>query len=222
MTKQPEHLASDQHSNALDIDRRNIETIEFWFDPVCPWTWITSRWMTEVRDTLGLDVTWRPFSLQILNEGKEGGPSDSHARGYLLGQVLMHVKEQHGNEAVWNLYTELGNLLHHDKRKDIETVLPEAIAATGLSADAANVPGNNGETLEQALRESTEAGLKAVGPGVGIPIISINGNAFFGPVVSPRPKGEDAMKLWYALYYSTQTPGFFELKRGRDVGPDFS
>ena len=178
--------------------------------------------MTEVRDTLDLTVTWRPFSLQILNEADDGAPSEIHARGFLLGQVLVQVLNEHGNDAVWRLYTELGNRLHHDKRKDTDVVLEEALVAAGLPAGGLEVLESNEEVLQQGLRASTEAGLEAVGPGVGIPIISINGNAFFGPVVSPRPKGEDAIKLWHALYYSTQTPGFFELKRGRDVGPDFS
>lgn len=205
----------------ITVDQR-IDSIEFWFDPVCPWAWMTSRWMTEVSETLSLDVTWRPFSLAILNEGNDsGGHHEAHLRSFAYGQALVVVERDHGNEAVWNLYTELGNRIHHDERTD-DQILAEALQTAGLPADILETVTSEGETTEKLLRSSTEAGISAVGPGVGIPIIAINGKAFFGPVISPRPKGEDALKLWNAVYYSTQTPGFYELKRGREVGPRFS
>lgn len=200
-----------------------IESVEYWFDPVCPWAWMTSRWMAEINERLDLNVQWLPFSLKILNErADEGSRKDSHDRGFLLGQVLIHVQEQHGNEAVGRLYTELGKRLHVAGRSDTEAVLKEALAAANLDVTYADAPHQHGDTSAAKLRESTIRGIDAVGPGVGIPIIAVNGNAFFGPVVSPAPKGDDALMLWTALVASTQTPGFFELKRGRDVGPDFS
>lgn len=179
--------------------------------------------MTEVSETLGLNVTWRPFSLAILNENESGGShAEWHLRSLALGRVLSVVERDLGNEAVAQLYTELGERIHHQSRSDIEQLLSEAIEAAGLPSLLTQISDDEAQVAEGLLRASTEAGIAAVGPGVGIPIIAINGKAFFGPVVSPRPKGEDALNLWNALYFATQTPGFYELKRGREVGPDFS
>lgn len=202
---------------------QRVESIEFWFDPVCPWAWMTSRWMTEVSETLGHEVTWRPFSLAILNENNDDDAHhEAHQRSFSLGQALAATQRDHGNEAVWKLYTELGNRIHLEGREDTAEVLGEAVEAAGLPESIAQTATFDHDDSASRLRESTEAGITAVGPGVGIPIISINGKTFFGPVVTPRPKGEDAINLWNALYYATQTPGFYELKRGREVGPDFS
>ncbi|WP_217132008.1 mycothiol-dependent nitroreductase Rv2466c family protein [Leucobacter chinensis] len=203
-------------------EQPRVDSVEFWFDPVCPWAWMSSRWLTEVSEKLGLTVAWRPFSLAILNEGNEDdGHRDAYVRSLVLGKALIVTERDHGSEAVWRLYTELGNRLHHDARDD-EAVLAEAVAAADLPESIANIAGDDADTAEQLLRASTAAGIEAVGPGVGVPILSINGKAFFGPVVTPRPKGQDALNLWNAVYYATQTPGFYELKRGREVGPDFS
>lgn len=189
--------------------------VEFWFDPVCPWTWITSRWLTEVESSLGFTVVWNPFSLAILTEStrKGGSPSDSHRFGQELGAVLVSVREAEGNAAVARVYAELGALIHHEGRTD-EGVLTEAL-------QRAHVVGSRRDDAPELLRVSTREGIEAVGPGVGIPIVAINGRAFFGPVISPRPRGEEAIRLWHAVYLATQTSGLYELKRGRTVGPQF-
>lgn len=197
----------------------HIERIEFWFDPVCPWAWLTSRWMTEVSQTIDHEVTWHPFSLAILNEGNADVHKESHQRGLSYGRMLTLVAEELGNEAVWKLYTALGTAIHHDQRTD-EALLTDAVQSAGIDEALLAQAEQERERLEAALRESTNAGIAAVGPGVGIPIVAINGKAFFGPVVTPQPKGEDALRLWDAVVASTQTPGFYELKRGREVGPD--
>lgn len=201
---------------------QHVDSIDFWFDPICPWAWLTSRWMTEVSEVLGHNVAWRPFSLTILNEDEDLGEyQEMLKRGLAFGLALVAAQREHGNEAVWKLYTELGNRIHHEKRDDAD-VLTDAVEAAGLPAALALVAVEDFESTEKLLRTSTEDGINAVGPGVGIPIIAVNDKAFFGPVVTPRPKGEDAIKLWNAVYFSTQTPGFYELKRGREIGPDFS
>lgn len=200
-----------------------IQSVDFWFDPVCPWAWMTSRWMADVNERLNLDVQWHPFSLKILNEATgSGSKSDAHDRGFKLGQLLVIVREQAGNDAVAKLYTELGNRIHLEQRSDTDAIIAESLAAADLDEAFADASHLHGDTSAVSLRESTQRGITAVGPDVGIPIIAVNGKAFFGPVVSPAPKGDDALMLWTALVASTQTPGFYELKRGRQVGPDFS
>lgn len=205
------------------------KTVEFWFDPVCPWTWMTSRWMAEVSSLRGLHITWRPFSLRVLNEPKRAGShGESHLRGHQIGRVVVAAQEAHGSECVGPLYTSLGERLHPENRTDVSSIITESLAEAGLSTDLAGkaaggeTVGEPADSLDDALRASTNEGIARVGPGVGIPIISIDGNAFFGPVVSPAPRGEAALQLWDGIVLAADTPGFFELKRGRDVGVQFT
>src|SRR5699024_7085900 len=128
----------------------------------------------------------------------------SHQRGLSYGRMLTHVAHTLGNQAVWQLYTALGELIHLSERTD-DALLADALTAAGLDASLLDEVAGKEDELEATLRASTNAGIDAVGPGVGIPIVAINGNAFFGPVVTPQPRGEDAMRLWDAVYASTQT-----------------
>lgn len=198
----------------------SVEKVEFWFDPVCPWTWITSRWMAEVNETKDLNVTWQPFSLKVLNGDNDAGDFKVwHENGHKLGMLLMAIKEKFGNDTVAAVYTELGQKIHLEKREDINEIISESLQTVGLDAEIVEI--GNSDEYDKALRESTQRGLDLVGPGVGVPIIAIDEKAFFGPVVSPAPKGKDALKLWQAVYLSITTPGFSELKRGRSGGLNF-
>lgn len=196
-------------------------TVQFWFDPICPWTWITSRWVSEVADLRGLDVQWNPFSLAVLNEGSDAGDhAEGQRQGHRMGQVLTAVGAAHGGQAVADLYTALGDRLHPAGRSDADAIIAESLAEVGLPVELA-AAADSGE-FEADLAASTRRGIDLVGPGVGIPIIAIDGIAFFGPVVSPAPRGADALTLWDGVRAAASIPGFFELKRGREVGPKFN
>lgn len=194
--------------------------VEFWFDPICPWTWITSRWVVEVAAARGFEVQWQPFSLAILNEGNDPGDhAEAQRQGHRFGLVLTAVRAAHGAQATGDLYAALGERLHPAQRQDYDAVLGEALAQAQLPAALAALEPT--AEMEAELRASTRRGIERVGPGVGIPIISIDGTAFFGPVISPAPRGAEALQLWDAVRAAASIPGFFELKRGREVGPQF-
>lgn len=197
-----------------------VPTVEFWFDPICPWCWMTSRWATEVAEVRGFEIAWHPLSLAILNEGQEAG---SHAEGMRngqrMGRVAVSAERAHGAAVVGQLYTEFGNRIHPGARSDFDAIIAEALAAVELPAALAESADD--ESFDAELRANTDHAMTIAGPNVGVPIISINGVAFFGPVVTPAPTGETALKLWDGIEAAASVPGFFELKRGRSVGPQF-
>lgn len=195
-------------------------SVEFWFDPACPWAWMTSRWMAEVQrlrpDT---EVTWKPMSLAILNEGREGAHHEAHARTLPLCKIAAGAATELGNETVKAFYDALGERIHHAGRTD-DALVSEALEAAGISAQFA-ARAEAGEFDEQ-LREFHEDALKRVGDDVGTPIIAVNGVAFFGPVISPAPKGDMALQLFDGVVAAAGYDGFFELKRSRTRGPEFN
>ncbi|MGO1590900.1 MAG: mycothiol-dependent nitroreductase Rv2466c family protein [Ancrocorticia sp.] len=193
--------------------------VDFWFDASCPWTWITSRWLVEVAEHRDLDVQWRPFSLAVLNEGKDI-PEEYRAHveeGRMAAQVVAGVAAEESNETLGRFYTDLGRLYHEQGRVNDPLAITQALTSSGASADIMDRFGE----FEEAVAASTRAGLELVGDEVGVPIIAIDGVAFFGPVISPAPHGEAALQLWDGCLALARTPGFFELKRSRDVGPIF-
>lgn len=195
--------------------------VEFWFDPSCPWCWMTSRWVAEVSGARGFEVAWHPVSLEIINEGNERDDrhARAHAAGHRMVRVVEAVRREHGQQFVGPLYTELGTRVHPGGREDIDAVIAEALAAVGLpEALAAEA---DADTSDARLRANTEHALKIAGPDVGVPVISIDGVAFFGPVVTPAPTGEQALQLWDGIYAAASVPGFYELKRGRTARPQF-
>lgn len=187
------------------------EAVEFWFDPVCPFTWVTSRFVAEVAARRGIAVQWRPFSLQILNEGREDTHAVEHAAGHRMDRVVEAARVAHSDACVGPLYTALGERLHPGGQSDIDAVIAESLAEAGLPAEL--LAAADREDSDAALRESTERAIRAVGPGVGIPIVAVGGNAIFGPVLKTRPTGDAADRLWDALVTMLETPGFSELKR---------
>jgi protein-disulfide isomerase-like protein with CxxC motif len=194
-------------------------TADFWFDPACPWAWMTSRWMLEVEQVRDVKTTWHVMSLAILNEER-----DEHDENWLrkLGivRVLIAAELAHGNEVLLPLYTALGNRIHVEGRgTKYADLLPEALAEVGLPA--ALVEAKDTDRYDDALRKSHLTGMEQVGMEVGTPVIAVEGSAFFGPVVTPAPKGEAAGKLWDGVRLVAGTDGFFELKRTRDRSPIF-
>ena len=199
-------------------------TADFWFDPICPWAWMTSRWMGEVGKVREIRVRWHIFSLSVLNEGRELPPGYRARmdRAWGPARVVNAAAIEHGDAVIKPLYDALGTRFHPGGRggdDERDAVLAEALAELGLPADLARYA--NADTYDAQLRASTADALALVGDDVGVPIVAFNGTAFFGPVVTPAPKGEAAGKLWDGCLAVAQTPGFFELKRTRTQAPMF-
>lgn len=199
---------------------RDTSKVEFWFDPICPWCWMTSRWVAEVAEARGFEVAWHPISLKIINEDQDAGShADLQIQGHRLGRVIVAAEQLYGPDVVGKLYTAFGNRIHPGGRDDFDVIITESLGEADLSGQA-DIAADNPE-FDAQLRENTAHALKIAGPDVGVPIISVNGVAFFGPVVSPAPRGEQALQLWDGIVSAASVPGFFELKRGRTVGPQF-
>lgn len=199
---------------------------DFWFDPMCPWAWLTSRWMLEVERIRDVEVQWHVMSLAVLNENNEIPPEYAEAMAAAWGPVRVCIAAEQavGPQILGPLYTALGTRLHPEHRTDYATIISESVAEAGLPASMAAAA--NDPSLDEALRASHSAGIALVGADVGTPVIAVPGPggvrvAFFGPVVTPTPLGEDAGRLWDGTLLVAGTPGFFELKRSRDVAPQF-
>lgn len=193
---------------------------DFWFDPVCPWTWITSRWMTEAARVRDIEVRWHVMSLAVLNEGRDL-PEDYRRMlddAWAPVRVITAARLAHGDDVVGPLFTAIGTRIHPGGRTDQRAVLGEALAEVGLPADLVDA---DTPEVDAALRASHGEAMALVGDDVGSPVLAIDGTGFFGPVISPAPRGEDAGRLWDGLAAMAQVPGFFELKRTRTVGPIF-
>ena len=194
---------------------------EFWFDPSCPWAWITSRWILEVQAQRDIEVKWNIFSLAVLNEGRELKPEYRERIDKTWGpvRVIAAAKKKNGYEVVLPLYTEIGTLFHPGAKPVAKETISEALQNQKLDPTLIGFYDTN--DFDQDLRDSTKAGLYLVGDDVGTPIISIEGVAFFGPVLTPAPKGSEALKLWDGVVAAASLPGFFELKRTRTARPQF-
>src|ERR1700735_617151 len=196
--------------------------VDFWFDPLCPWAWIASRWMLEVEKVRPVVTRWHVMSLAVLNEGKEDMPERyQDLRGQAWGpvRVCIAAEQKCGPEVLLPLYTALGNRFHlQDANKDRATI-EAALAEASLPADLADAMDST--EYDEALRASHRDGIDRVGYEVGTPVISVAGASFFGPVVSPIPSGDAAGKLWDGVLLVAGTDGFFELKRSRTRDPIF-
>ena len=200
---------------------------DFWFDPVCPWAWMTSRWMLEVEQVRDVQVHWNVMSLSVLNEGRDLPEKYLELMQKAWGPVRVIIAAQlaHGDEVVLPLYTAMGNRIHLQQRgDDLANVIVEALAEVGLPAELADAATST--EVDDALRASHQRGISLVGEDVGTPVIAVPGDngeqiAFFGPVVTPAPKGEAAGRLWDGVLLVGSTPGFYEIKRTRTEGPIF-
>jgi protein-disulfide isomerase-like protein with CxxC motif len=196
--------------------------VDFWFDPLCPWAWMSSRWLLDVATVRPIDPSFHVMCLSYLNQDKD--VSDDYRRGIERGwrpvRVAVAAAQEHGDEVLLPLYTALGNRIHLEQRRVDRQLIEEALEEVGLPVSLADAADSTEH--DEAVKKSHHAGMDQVGMEVGTPVISTEGVAFFGPVVTPAPKGEDAGKLWDGVLLVAGTPGFYELKRTRDKGPDFS
>jgi 2-hydroxychromene-2-carboxylate isomerase len=195
--------------------------VDFWFDPLCPWAWITSRWLLEVAEQRPVEPRWHVMSLAVLNQDKDLPENYRRLMEEAWGpvRVCIAAEEKYGPEALGKLYTELGTRFHHDKAPKARETFEIALAAAGLDPELAAVADT--DEHDEALRASHKDGMDRVGYEVGTPVIAVDGTAFFGPVVSPIPRGEAAAQLWDGVLAVAKTDGFFELKRSRTRDPIF-
>jgi 2-hydroxychromene-2-carboxylate isomerase len=196
---------------------------EFWFDPACPFAWITSRWMLEVQKVRDVHVEWHVMSLAYLNQNKDDISDDYReflATAWGPVRVLIAAEQAHGNEVLLPLYTAMGNRIHLEKRERDRSMVEDSLAEAGLPLSLADAMDDS--SYDDAVAKSHHAGMDQVGNEVGTPTISIDGTAFFGPVITKAPRGEEAGKLWDAALQLASYPLFFELKRSRTAELDFS
>jgi 2-hydroxychromene-2-carboxylate isomerase len=196
--------------------------VDFWFDPVCPWAWITSRWMLEVEQARPVTTRWHVMSLAVLNEGRDLPEQYRKILDEAWGpvRVCIAAEQKLGQEVLLPLYTALGTRFHQQQAPRDRATVESALAAAGLPADLADAM-DDAERYDEALRASHHDGMDRVGYKVGTPVISVNGVSFFGPVISPIPRGEAAARLWDGVLAVAGTDGFFELKRSRTRDPVF-
>jgi len=204
-------------------EAQTTDVADFWFDPACPWAWMTSRWILEVEKVRDIRVRWHIMSLTVLNEDRDNlDPGYQEMLGEAMGpvRVINAARELHGEQWVKPLYDAIGTRFHPGGRGDERRqVLIESLAEVGLPAELIRYADT--DELDESLRESHESGISLVGQEVGTPVVAFNGTAFFGPVITPAPKGEDAGRLWDGVVAVAAYPGFYELKRSRTQGPIF-
>lgn len=198
------------------------ETADFWFDPICPFAWATSRWIGEVEQVRNVKTNWHVMSLSVLNENNDS-LSDEYkeliARGWGPVRVITAAAQEHGKEFIKPLYDAMGSEIHFNGNKDMDNVIAKALAEVGLPAELAAAA--TSDAYDEALRASHSEGISKVGQDVGTPVVAFNGTAFFGPVITRVPSGEEAGKLWDATVTLASFPYFFEIKRSRTEYPTF-
>jgi 2-hydroxychromene-2-carboxylate isomerase len=197
------------------------DQVSMWFDPACPWAWMTSRWLMEVEEVRDIEVTWRVMSLSVLNEKRdlEEGYQELMDASWGPVRVIIAAQEQYGDKVVKPLYDAMGTRIHLRRLHDRDVVIAEALEEVGLPPELAKAA--HQKKWDPALRRSHRAGIDLVGTDVGTPVIAFGDVAFFGPVVTPAPKGEAAGRLWDGCLLVAGTPGFYEIKRTRRQGPIF-
>jgi len=219
-------LREDGAHSMIKEQPQHRDEVPFWFDPLCPWAWVTSRWLLEVEQIRPVRTDWRIMSLAYLNlEQREGkGLSDDYRtlmeKAWGSVRVCAAAAEHAGRDILGPLYTAIGTRLHHQRRRDDPTVITESLAEICLPVSLASAATST--EFDQLIRDSHDEVFNEVGLDVGTPVLRIGGTALFGPVLRQAPRGEAAGQLWDGLVVVAATDGFFELKRSRDSKPSFA
>ena len=197
-------------------------SVQFWFDPACPFAWITSRWILEAEQLRPMDLSFHVMSLSLLNKDRDDIKPEYRERIMtMMGpvRVCIAAEQQHGTESLRALYTALGTRRHNEDRPLDDATIREALVEAGLPESLAEAA--DSEEYDEALDKSHHAGMDPVGYEVGTPVIHVDGVAYFGPVLSRIARGEDAAKIWDAARALASYPYFFEIKRTRTERPRF-
>ncbi|MEJ6019179.1 mycothiol-dependent nitroreductase Rv2466c family protein [Corynebacterium sp. H113] len=208
-------------------------TATFYFDVSCPFCWVTSRWMKEVEQVRDITVHWRPMSLSVLNEGRDELPEEYKYMmecNWTPARLFNVVLAEDGSEAVDKLYTALGTKVHNEDRIDrsarfddpnvaFDELIAEALAEVGLPAE--RLEQAHTTSYDEQMRANHAEAMAEVGDEVGTPVVKLGNTAFFGPVLTRIPRGEEAGKLFDASFALAEYPYFFELKRTRTENPQF-
>lgn len=204
--------------------------VDFFWDPVCPWAWITSRWVTNVQAEIGIDVDWRFISLKLLNEEKGYPPelveryTQTHGLGYQLLNVAAAVRAATGSARLGDLYTAFGSRIHVERdAASLREVAGIAAVLGSLDLDPAFAEASRSHPHAGDVRADTELALERAGRDVGTPVLTFgppDGHSFFGPVIARAPTGTDAVRLWETVTTLAAFPGFAELKRSIRSTPE--
>jgi 2-hydroxychromene-2-carboxylate isomerase len=188
--------------------------VTFFFDPACPWTWRTSRWLTAVADARPLEVEWRPLSLLVVNDGPDEQHGVELEASHRALRLVEHLNREGRGADIARFYGALGRLAHEEGFKFDDELVASAVRSADLGADGAAL---DDAALDAGVRESTETALAAAGPGVGSPVLTLPGarRGLHGPVLGSVPDKREALALWDAVEAMAPVEAFFEIKRGR-------